>query len=72
MGVKGASDNIKASKGVAKEVPLEETDRSNEENQLFSTTDPTDTLERLSKLRDQGAITEAEFEEKKKELLDRI
>lgn len=34
--------------------------------------DPLAKLERLQKLRERGAITEAEFEEKKRELMDRI
>jgi hypothetical protein len=34
--------------------------------------DPLDKLERLGKLRDDGVITEAEFEEKKQSLLDQI
>ncbi|MFC7027256.1 SHOCT domain-containing protein [Halomicroarcula sp. GCM10025324] len=72
MGAKGASDNIKASKGVSKEVPANETDGTEEEVEVSSESDPTDTLERLNELRNQGAITEAEFERKKKELLDRI
>jgi len=75
MGAKGASDNYKASKGVSKEVPAGETNdrgESEENVEVSSEADPTDTIERLNKLRKQGAITEAEFEEKKTELLDRI
>lgn len=72
LGAKGASDNLKASKGVSKEVPKTETDDTEEEVELSSETDPTDTLERLNELRNQGAITESEFEAKKEELLDRI
>jgi len=75
LGAKGASDNYKASKGVSKEVRAEETDDSAESEvdvEVSSEANPTDTLERLSELQEQGAITEAEFEEKKKELLDRI
>jgi hypothetical protein len=75
LGAKGASDNYKASKGVSKEVSAEETDDSEESDvnvEVSSEADPTDTLERLNELHEQGAITEAEFEEKKKELLDRI
>lgn len=34
--------------------------------------DPLDRLERLADLRDRGALTQAEFESKKRELLDRI
>lgn len=75
MGAKGASDNYKASKGVSKEVPTEETEDPVESDVNVaesSEADPTDTLERLNELHEQGAITEAEFVEKKEELLDRI
>jgi Flp pilus assembly protein TadB len=72
MGAKGASDNYKASKGVSKEVQSADTDDTEEEIELPSESDPTDTLERLNELRNQGAITEAEYEAKKQELLDRI
>ena len=72
MGAKGASDNLKASKGVSKEVSANETREAQEEIEIPPESDRTDTLERLNELRNQGAITEAEFEAKKEELLDRI
>lgn len=72
MGAKGASDNYKASKGVSKEVPSSETDDTEQKIEIPSESDPTDSLKRLNELRNQGAITEAEYEAKKKELLDRI
>jgi hypothetical protein len=34
--------------------------------------DPMESIRRLAQLKDSGAITEAEFESKKKELLDRL
>lgn len=72
LGAKGASDHYKASKGVSKEVSRDEADDEEEVVEVPSESDPTDTLERLNELRNQGAITEAEYEAKKKELLDRI
>jgi hypothetical protein len=72
MGAKGASDNLKASKGVSKEISANETGDTEEEIEVPSESDPTDTLERLNELRNQDAITEAEYESKKEELLDRI
>lgn len=72
MGAKGASDNLKASKGVSKEVSANETGETEEELGVAPESDPTDTLERLNELRNQDAITEAEYEAKKEKLLDRI
>lgn len=75
MGAKGASDKHKASKGVSKEVPsggTEEKENSKEDAPESSEVEPTDALEKLNELKNQGVITETEFEEKKKELLDRI
>ena len=74
LAAKGASDNRKASKGVTKEIETEHTEQPQNEEKLSSDANDNlpDTLERLNELKTQGAITEAEFEEKKKELLDRI
>ena len=36
------------------------------------TADPLDRLERLADLHDRGALTDSEFESKKRDLLDRI
>lgn len=72
MGAKGASDKYKASKGVSKEVPAPGHDKADETPSNSTENDPTDTLERLNELKEQGVITESEFEEKKTELLDQI
>jgi uncharacterized membrane protein/ribosomal protein L40E len=79
MGAKGASDKVKASKGVSKEVPdpkpndsRDEEETNSESDVEISTRDPTETLKRLNELKEEGVITESEFEEKKDELLDRI
>jgi hypothetical protein len=72
MGAKGASDNIKATRGVSKEVSSRGPDSKEEESDVPTESDPTEKLERLNELQNQGAITEAEYEEKKEDLLDRI
>ncbi|WP_396612484.1 SHOCT domain-containing protein [Haloferax sp. S1W] len=72
LGAKGVSDNYKAAKGVAKEVPAEEQKSSEETEDQPSKEHPTETLERLNDLKIKGVITEEDFEEKKKELLEKI
>lgn len=72
MAAKGASDKHKASKGVSKQVPVSEEEEIEETVSDSPEKDPTDTLERLNELKEQGIITEGEFEEKKTELLDQI
>lgn len=71
LGAKGASDNIKARKGVSEEVPASSKDADSDESEEKDIS-PTEKLERINELKEQGAITEEEFEEKKKQLLDKI
>lgn len=72
LGAKGASDNYKASKGVAKEVQATDQKETEENEVTQSEVKPADALERINELKEQGVITEEEFEEKKKELLEQI
>ncbi|MFC7203419.1 SHOCT domain-containing protein [Haloferax namakaokahaiae] len=72
LGAKGASDNYKASKGVAKKVQVENEDQQMETDQQYPKGDPTETLIRLNELKNEGVITQDEFEEKKIELLNKI
>lgn len=71
MAAKGAKDNHKASKGVWEETAAPEKSDSPKE-ETSSETDPIDKLERLSKLKESGAINEGEFEKKKEELLKQV
>jgi hypothetical protein len=70
LGAKGASDNWKASKGVAEETTVSSGESRSEDPQGAET--PTEKLERMNKLRKEGAISEEEFEAKKEELLKQI
>lgn len=72
LGAKGASDNYKAAKGVSKEVQAKNEKPSEEAEIQSSKRDLTETLERLNELKERGVITEDEFEEKKKEILEEI
>lgn len=71
MGAKGASDGIKAGKGVAKKVNKTEKTPDSETREDNSKP-PTEKLDELGELREKDVITEEEFEEKKKELLNQI
>lgn len=48
------------------------TRKTTPQGQESNVSDPLDQLEKISKLHDKGVITTAEYERKKKELLDRI
>jgi|GEM_PF-3133765 len=71
LGAKGASDNWKASKGVAEET-ADSPDKIPSEKTEGTENTPTEKLERINKLRQEGVISEEEFEAKKKELLEQI
>ena len=71
MGAKGASDNIKASKGVTEETTVSSDEAPTEDTARVEET-PTEKLERLNELRKEDVISEEEFEAKKKELLEQI
>lgn len=69
MMAKGTEDEMAARESVGEE--LENVVQSQEETE--QSTSPLDKIEKLAELRDTGAISEEEYEEKKKnELLDRV
>lgn len=73
MGAKGAQDNHKAKKGVTKEVHEDQVPQGGgSQQEPTQEVNPTDSLKRLHDLKEQGVITEREFEEKKGELLEQI
>lgn len=72
MGAKGASDSYKASKGVAKEAAVTPDESPGKTEEQTAKRDPAERLERLSKLKEDGIITEDDFEEKKEELLEEM
>lgn len=71
MGAKGAKDNLKASKGVAKRL---EGDRLDSAPQIEGNPDEdiTRRLKRIEELHEEGLITDSEYEEKRSEILDGI
>jgi hypothetical protein len=71
LGAKGASDNLKAKKGVSEDVAISpEAESSTTAEEMEMT--PTERLERINELKEDGIITEEEFEAKKEELLGQI
>lgn len=77
-GVASMADPAVAQKAVQKikkavrDAPKPEKTDSNTESTTSSEPDPMEKLSKIKKLNDQDVITEEEFEEKKKELLDQI
>lgn len=71
MAAKGAKDNHEAKKGVWEETAAPPESDSPPDHQPEAT-DPLTKLERLNELKEAGAIEEAEFEEKKQELLEEL
>lgn len=71
MGAQSASDGIKSARGVTKAVNKTEEAPDNETGEDNSKS-PTEKLDELGELREKGVITEAEFEKKKKELLEQL
>lgn len=68
MGAKGASDNLKASRGVSEETTIS-SETINSESENVTPESPIDKIERLCDLKEEGVISEEEFEAKKTELL---
>lgn len=66
MMAKGVADEEKASNPIGKQVATQD-DNSTQQNESTI-----DTLERLNTLKENGAITEQEFEETKRELLEQL
>lgn len=71
LGAKGASDNLKASKGVSEETSISSETASTNTREETETA-PTEKLERIDELKEEGVISEEEFEAKKEELLKQI
>jgi hypothetical protein len=68
MMAKGAADGARTRRGIAEEVKAEDASKDNQARRK----DSFEKIERLNELKEQGALSEEEFQQKKEEILEEI